>query len=115
MPSLNCISLYDCSNLVLNFVFLTISGSTPYPGMSAADVMRRVKKGTRLEKPEHCGRELYNVMFYCWEEEAQKRPQFQELVRLLDRLMVSENEYIELDRFPDHSYYNLTSLSGEKL
>lgn len=83
--------------------------------MSAADVMRRVKKGTRLEKPEHCGRELFNVMFYCWEEDAQKRPPFQELVRMLDRLMVSNNEYIELDRFPDHSYYNLTSLSGEKL
>uniref|UniRef100_A0AAG5DMG1 receptor protein-tyrosine kinase n=1 Tax=Anopheles atroparvus TaxID=41427 RepID=A0AAG5DMG1_ANOAO len=33
-------------------------GSTPYPGIAAADVMRKVRDGYRLEKPEHCRREL---------------------------------------------------------
>ncbi|XP_018789565.1 PREDICTED: tyrosine kinase receptor Cad96Ca-like isoform X2 [Bactrocera latifrons] len=33
-------------------------GSTPYPGISAADVMRKVRDGYRLGKPEHCRREL---------------------------------------------------------
>ena len=32
-------------------------GSTPYPGMSGSEVMKRVKEGHRLEKPEHCDRE----------------------------------------------------------
>ncbi|GIY16304.1 tyrosine kinase receptor Cad96Ca [Caerostris extrusa] len=90
-------------------------GSTPYPGMAAGDVMRKVKEGYRMEKPDHCKREVYNILFYCWDEDPLKRPTFGELVVLLDRLLVGENDYIELDRFPDHAYYNITGLSGEKL
>ncbi|KAM7305515.1 tyrosine kinase receptor Cad96Ca [Ixodes scapularis] len=90
-------------------------GSTPYPGLAAAEVMRRVREGYRLEKPEHCKREMYNIMYYCWDPDPKERPSFGEVTCLLDKLLVSENDYIELDRFPDHSYYNITNLSGEKL
>ena len=91
-------------------------GSTPYPGLSTKEVMRKVRDGYRLDKPEHCKREMYNIMYYCWNKEPHERPSFTELVKMLDNLIVSENDYIELDRFPDHSYYNvLTNLSGEKL
>ncbi|XP_076318089.1 tyrosine kinase receptor Cad96Ca-like [Tachypleus tridentatus] len=90
-------------------------GSTPYPGMAAAEVMGRVRDGYRLEKPDHCKRKMYNIMYYCWDKDSKERPSFSELVRLLDKLLISEHEYIELDRFPDHSYYNITNLSGEKL
>ncbi|KAH9361562.1 hypothetical protein HPB48_001439 [Haemaphysalis longicornis] len=93
----------------------TLKGSTPYPGLAAAEVMRRVRDGYRLEKPEHCKREMYNIMYYCWDPDPNERPSFSELTCLLDKLLVSENDYIELDRFPDHSYYNITNLSGEKL
>ncbi|XP_075216987.1 tyrosine kinase receptor Cad96Ca [Lycorma delicatula] len=90
-------------------------GSTPYPGLAAAEVMRKVRDGYRLDKPEHCRRELYNIMFYCWDKDPKERPNFTELVELLEQLLLTETEYIELDRFPDHSYYNMVSLSGEKL
>ncbi|GIY58924.1 tyrosine kinase receptor Cad96Ca [Caerostris darwini] len=90
-------------------------GSTPYPGLSANEVIRRVRDGYRLEKPEHCRREMYNIMFYCWDKDPKQRPSFGELVNFLDRLLISEHTYIELERFPDHSYYNITDLSGEKL
>ncbi|GAB0087522.1 Tyrosine kinase receptor Cad96Ca [Sergentomyia squamirostris] len=90
-------------------------GSTPYPGIAAAEVMRQVRDGYRLEKPEHCRRELYNIMYYCWAKDATERPGFSELVVLLDKLLLTETEYIELERFPDHNYYNMLSLSGEKL
>ncbi|GFY37437.1 tyrosine kinase receptor Cad96Ca [Trichonephila inaurata madagascariensis] len=90
-------------------------GSTPYPGLSANEVIRRVRDGYRLEKPEHCRREMYNIMFYCWDKDPKQRPTFGELVNFLDRLLISEHTYIELERFPDHSYYNITDLSGEKL
>uniref|UniRef100_A0A1B6E4F9 receptor protein-tyrosine kinase n=2 Tax=Clastoptera arizonana TaxID=38151 RepID=A0A1B6E4F9_9HEMI len=90
-------------------------GSTPYPGLAAADVMRRVREGYRLDKPEHCRRELYNIMYYCWDSDPKERPNFTELVEFLEQLLLTETEYIELDRFPDHSYYNMVSLSGEKL
>lgn len=90
-------------------------GSTPYPGIAAADVMRKVRDGYRLEKPEHCRRELYNIMYYCWAEDFNERPSFSELVQLLDKLLLTEMDYIELERFPDHNYYNMLNLSGEKL
>ncbi|KAL3280389.1 hypothetical protein HHI36_017874 [Cryptolaemus montrouzieri] len=90
-------------------------GSTPYPGMSAAEVMKKVRDGYRLDKPEHCRRELYNIMYYCWDKDAKKRPSFSECVELLEKLLMTETDYIELERFPDHSYYNMVSLSGEKL
>ncbi|KAK7071595.1 hypothetical protein SK128_006556, partial [Halocaridina rubra] len=32
-------------------------GSTPYPGLGASEVMKRVRDGYRLEKPDHCRRE----------------------------------------------------------
>ncbi|XP_063824357.1 tyrosine kinase receptor Cad96Ca isoform X2 [Ostrinia nubilalis] len=90
-------------------------GSTPYPGMSAGDVMRKVHSGYRLEKPEHCRRELYNIMYYCWEAKPTDRPDFPEVVAMLERLLCTETDYIELERFPDHSYYNVQHLDGEKL
>ncbi|CAH2991885.1 unnamed protein product [Chilo suppressalis] len=90
-------------------------GSTPYPGMSAGDVMRKVHSGYRLEKPEHCRRELYNIMYYCWEAKPTDRPDFKEVVAMLERLLCTETDYIELERFPDHSYYNVQHLEGEKL
>ncbi|KAH7978690.1 hypothetical protein HPB49_006360 [Dermacentor silvarum] len=102
-------------NVVTLLGSCTDRGSTPYPGLAAAEVMRRVRDGYRLEKPEHCKREMYNIMYYCWDPDPNERPSFSELTCLLDKLLVSENDYIELDRFPDHSYYNITNLSGEKL
>ncbi|KAI5743423.1 hypothetical protein M8J77_018054 [Diaphorina citri] len=90
-------------------------GSTPYPGMAAAEVMKKVRDGYRLEKPDHCRRELYNIMYYCWDKEPNERPNFTELCDLLEKLLLNETDYIELERFPDHSYYNMVSLSGEKL
>jgi len=99
---------------VLMWEIVTL-GSTPYPGISASDVMRKVREGHRLEKPEHCRRELYNIMYYCWAKDSNDRPTFGELVSMLDKLLVTEMDYIELERFPDHNYYNMLNQSGEKL
>ncbi|XP_053209123.1 dual specificity protein kinase shkD-like isoform X2 [Panonychus citri] len=92
-------------------------GSTPYPGMNTKEVMRKVINGYRLDKPDHCRREMYNIMYYCWETSSTSRPTFTELIDKLDKLIASETDYIQLDRFPDHLYYNIidTPLSGEKL
>ncbi|XP_071519026.1 uncharacterized protein Cad96Ca [Panulirus ornatus] len=90
-------------------------GSTPYPGMGAAEVMRKVKEGYRLEKPDHCRRELYNIMYYCWDKDPKERPSFTELVHTLEGILMSEVEYIELDRFPDHTYYNVITEKNDEL
>nr|XP_053634808.1 tyrosine kinase receptor Cad96Ca-like [Cherax quadricarinatus] len=90
-------------------------GSTPYPGLGAVEVMRKVKEGYRLEKPDHCRREVYNIMYYCWDKDPKERPSFTELVHTLEGLLMSEVEYIELDRFPEHTYYNVVSEKSDEL
>lgn len=54
-------------------------------------------------------------MYYCWAKDSNDRPYFTEVVQILDKLLQTETDYIELERFPDHNYYNMNSLSGEKL
>lgn len=55
---------------VLMWEIVTL-GSTPYPGMSGSEVMKRVREGVRLEKPEHCDRSVGrtvicpNLWDYC--------------------------------------------------
>ena len=55
------------------------SGSTPYPGMGAREVMRRVRDGYRLERPSHCHPDLYKIIAKCWAGDMNKRPDFSEL------------------------------------
>nr|WOX59761.1 receptor tyrosine kinase FGFR2A1 [Carcinus maenas]WOX59763.1 receptor tyrosine kinase FGFR2A2 [Carcinus maenas] len=90
-------------------------GSTPYPGMGAVEVMRKVREGYRMEKPDHCRREIYNIMYYCWDKDPNERPCFTELVHTLEGLLMTEVEYIELDRFPDHNYYNFVQGKTDEL
>ncbi|XP_026681745.1 tyrosine kinase receptor Cad96Ca-like [Diaphorina citri] len=77
--------------------------------LSSRGVSACGKDGYRLEKPDHCRRELYNIMYYCWDKEPNERPNFTELCDLLEKLLLNETDYIELERFPDHSYYNMSS------
>jgi len=91
-------------------------GSVPYPGLPPTDVMKKVRDGYRLEKPEHCKRELYNIMVKCWEKSPEDRPSFSDLVRDFEALLVKEMDYIDLNLFPENDYYNeAISLSGERV
>lgn len=99
---------------VLMWEIVTL-GSTPYPGMSGSEVMKRVREGVRLEKPEHCDREIYNMMFYCWDNDPQERPSFPQMVKDLEGMLTQGTDYIDLNLFPEHGYYNEVSLSGERV
>ena len=69
-------------------------GSTPYPGMSGSEVMKKVREGQRLEKPEHCDREIYNMMFYCWDRDPSERPTFTDLVQVTQWVTRSGNTHV---------------------
>ncbi|XP_060600631.1 platelet-derived growth factor receptor alpha-like, partial [Ruditapes philippinarum] len=47
-------------------------GATPYPGMSAMEVMRNVLQGRYLQRPLHCREEMYELMVLCWEKMEQR-------------------------------------------
>lgn len=88
-------------------------GSTPYPGMEAREVMRRVKEGHRLDRPSHCRPEFYRLMSRCWHPDPQRRPDFGELKAELGRLLDDAEGYIDLDNFQESQYVPLESPSDE--
>lgn len=92
---------------ILMWEIITL-GSTPYTHLKTEQVINRVaKQGERPERPDYCHAQLYNIMSRCWQPEAAARPTFKELVDILDELVLSANNYIELDQYPDHDYYNI--------
>lgn len=46
----------------------------------------------RLEQPEACPREYYNIMLKCWQHDALKRPKFDDLMNILPEVCI----YMEL-------------------
>lgn len=88
-------------------------GSTPYRHLKTEQVIEEVaRNGERPTKPEYCHAQLYKIMTKCWQHEPDKRPTFGDLVRQLDELLLSANDYIELDQYPDHNYYNIPETSA---
>ncbi|XP_028046061.2 tyrosine-protein kinase receptor torso [Monomorium pharaonis] len=73
-------------------------GAIPYPGIPANKTLQFLKSGYRMERPPNCSRELYNIMYSCWNIKSQSRPTFIELKQSLDKLLdnYSENKYLSL-------------------
>ncbi|XP_069181416.1 LOW QUALITY PROTEIN: uncharacterized protein [Procambarus clarkii] len=91
-------------------------GSTPYPGMTAREVMRSVREGYRLDRPDHCHPELYRIVTKCWHQDLNKRPSFSEItVDLAQLLEHGQTGYIDLENFPEGSYYSMHENNDEKL
>lgn len=90
-------------------------GSTPYPGLSAQEVIHAVRDGRVMVQPAHCCWELYRLMRACWHPDPQERPAFSRLSQDLDQLIKLNAGYIDLDNFPEHAYYNVERGVDEKL
>ncbi|KAK7084948.1 hypothetical protein SK128_003296 [Halocaridina rubra] len=93
-------------------------GSTPYPGMTAREVMRRVREGYRLERPEHCRPEFYHIVTKCWHQDLNKRPSFTELKMEMSQLLEhGHHAYpcIDLENFPEANYFSMHDNDDEKL
>ncbi|XP_039307291.1 tyrosine-protein kinase receptor torso [Solenopsis invicta] len=73
-------------------------GATPYPSTPTNRILQFLKSGYRMERPPNCSRELYSIMYSCWNIRPQSRPTFTELKLSLDKLLsnYSENKYLSL-------------------
>ncbi|XP_071560854.1 tyrosine-protein kinase receptor torso-like isoform X2 [Temnothorax nylanderi] len=73
-------------------------GAMPYPGTPTNRILQFLKSGYRMERPPNCSRELYSIMYSCWNMRPQSRPTFTELKQSLDKLLsdYSENKYLSL-------------------
>uniref|UniRef100_A0A3Q0RVB0 Tyrosine-protein kinase n=1 Tax=Amphilophus citrinellus TaxID=61819 RepID=A0A3Q0RVB0_AMPCI len=51
-------------------------GQKPYKGMKGNDVLQMIESGKRMEAPEKCPPEMYELMKTCWTYKANERPGF---------------------------------------
>ncbi|XP_012285404.1 tyrosine-protein kinase receptor torso isoform X1 [Orussus abietinus] len=74
-------------------------GCNPYPGTSTSRVLRLLKSGYRMERPQNCGVELYNMMLACWRSRPKDRPTFTELKQSLEKMLHTsvENSYLNVN------------------
>lgn len=54
-------------------------GRVPYPRIPLADVVKHVEVGYKMEAPEGCPSEIYEMMRQSWDLNPTKRPMFSEL------------------------------------
>ena len=54
-------------------------GTSPYPGMTDAEVIEALQTGYRMPCPNGCPEQLYDIMKECWRDEAASRPTFKAL------------------------------------
>ncbi|XP_045210483.2 uncharacterized protein LOC123561874 isoform X3 [Mercenaria mercenaria] len=86
-------------------------GATPYPGMSAMEVMRQVLQGRYLQRPLHCKEEMYDLMVLCWEK-MEQRPSFADIVTHHEALM--DDDYIVLSDYDESDYGYLESFTMDE-
>ncbi|KAI1301864.1 Tyrosine-protein kinase CSK [Halotydeus destructor] len=61
-------------------------GRVPYPRIPLADVVKHVEKGYRMEAPEGCPSEIYEIMKQAWDLDVEKRPAFAVVLKKLEHL-----------------------------
>ncbi len=54
-------------------------------------------------------------MSYCWNKNAEDQPSFKDLVDDFEKLLIEDTDYIDLNMFPEHVYYNEVNMSDEKV
>jgi c-src tyrosine kinase len=61
-------------------------GRVPYPRIPLADVVMHVERGYRMEAPDGCPKEIYDIMRQAWELEPSDRPTFKEVLVTLENI-----------------------------
>ncbi|XP_065841406.1 uncharacterized protein [Oscarella lobularis] len=91
-------------------------GSFPYSSVSTKDLLSHLRTGGRLERPDNCSEELYDMMSKCWCTEPESRPAFSLLAKNLGKLLEEEQptRYLQLDFSSSCKMWDL-ELAGTEL
>lgn len=68
-------------------------GRVPYSKIPLADIVKCVEKGLRLELPEGCPPEIYDIMKQAWDLQPEKRPSFCDVKVKLGLLKAEYTKY----------------------
>ncbi|XP_067036143.1 fibroblast growth factor receptor 3-like isoform X1 [Acropora muricata] len=80
-------------------------GSSPYPGVAGRDIHKLIKHGYRMDKPENCSQQMYQLMLSCWAANAEDRPSFTDLRNDLEEMLEADDELYISVNCDDFDYY----------
>ncbi|KAK2570254.1 Tyrosine-protein kinase receptor torso [Acropora cervicornis] len=76
-------------------------GGFPYPTINDRDLLEFLLDGNRMDKPENCTDEIYEIMLACWSRDSEERPSFQSLSKQLLDMQKRERPYVNVDPSQD--------------
>ncbi|CAH3043290.1 unnamed protein product [Pocillopora meandrina] len=92
---------------------LVTLGGTPYPTVNNRELLRLLKDGYRMEKPDICNDEMYKMMRECWLENPFDRPTFTLIRERLEEMMQKNNPYLDLSVLDEsQDCYNVPSFNS---
>ena len=68
-------------------------GQDPYAGIETRQILKFLRSGERMSRPEMATSEMYEMMCRCWEENLEIRPKFEELAAKLHEVLEDKSEY----------------------
>ncbi|KAK3578951.1 hypothetical protein CHS0354_035590, partial [Potamilus streckersoni] len=84
-------------------------GGSPYPSVPNKDLLKLLLTGYRMEKPELCTPEVYQILLSCWRPIPSDRPTFSQLRENIENIIKVEISCMERsvvvsgDDFPNDS------------
>ncbi|XP_035692928.1 proto-oncogene tyrosine-protein kinase receptor Ret-like [Branchiostoma floridae] len=92
---------------------LATLGGCPYPGIQNRDMLGLLQRGYRMEQPENCPDEMYQLMLTCWHELPEDRPSFTDIRNFLEDLMEKDTPYLDLRVDQSKDYYKAVDSDGD--
>ncbi|OQR77315.1 hypothetical protein BIW11_07180 [Tropilaelaps mercedesae] len=73
-------------------------GQEPWSGLTGAEIVKKINsEGERLEHPNGCSNDLYQLMLQCWHETPELRPTF---IALKDFILANMPQVLRLVKLP---------------
>ena len=67
-------------------------GESPYPGLDNDQVIRFIKAGNRMDQPQRCPPEIYELMCKCWERNPDARPYFSQAAHRIELILEAKGK-----------------------
>ncbi|KAM3932703.1 proto-oncogene tyrosine-protein kinase ROS [Leptodactylus fuscus] len=61
-------------------------GQQPYQGYSNMEVLHYVRSGQRMDSPDNCPDDMWDMMMKCWAQNPAQRPNFAQILKILEKL-----------------------------
>ncbi|XP_071997816.1 proto-oncogene tyrosine-protein kinase ROS isoform X2 [Engystomops pustulosus] len=61
-------------------------GQQPYQGYSNIEVLHYVRSGERMDSPDNCPDDMWDIMLKCWAQNPSQRPSFVQIQKQIEEL-----------------------------